>query len=137
MQPARHPSIISPPPLPRIGQADYMPLLIEALRTVHPKELFDAHILAGLLFSIIAGEKNLIVDVEIDDVEVDSDFMREHHGCVERLRTQERDGVFGDDVPRSSMTGLPDASALLETRVQRTVESVSRLSMLIINPSPS
>lgn len=137
MQCANQPSVISAPPLPRIGQANYMPLLIEALRTVHPKEFFDARILAGLLFSIIAGEKNLIVDVEIDDMDVDSDSIYEHHGCAGGLRAQERDGVFGDDLSRSSMTDIPDARALLEMRVQRTVESVSRLPMPLINSSPS
>lgn len=54
------------PSLPRIGQSGYMPLLIEALKARHPTNNgFDSQIFLGLLLVLVAGERNLIVDVDV------------------------------------------------------------------------
>ncbi|KAJ9102423.1 hypothetical protein QFC21_002823 [Naganishia friedmannii] len=53
------------PVLPHIGQPDYIPLLIKALQARHATNEFDSRIFLGILLVLIAGEKNLIVDVDV------------------------------------------------------------------------
>lgn len=54
------------PPLPQIGQPHYIPLLIAALHARHAtSDKFDSRIFLGILLVLVAGEKNLIVDVDI------------------------------------------------------------------------
>lgn len=106
-------------PLPHIGQADYMPLLIEALQTLHPQRYFDARVFVGMLIAIVAGERNLIVDVDT------CDLTRELHVSTEQQRTRESEFPLGDGSTRSLKTHFASSIALLEVKVQTTVEFVS------------
>jgi hypothetical protein len=110
-----------PPALPRIGQANYLSLLIEALRSVHPPDHFDARIFVGLLMAIVAGEKNLIVDVDVRDL------VRELKDAAEHRQPYERGTPLANGAVTSLQTEFSSSIASLETRVQRTVESVSHL----------
>ena len=111
-----------------------MPLLTEALRAVQPRELFDARIFAGLLFAIIAGEKNLIVDVEVEvDVavnkDIESDSTLERYGGAGHRQFHERKPLADQIAFRSVDFDFVRAKDVLETKVRRTVEHVSRPPM--------
>lgn len=111
--------------LPRIGQANYLPLLIEALRGLQPPDQFDARIFVGLLIAIIAGEKNLIVDVDARDL------ARELRNSADHRQP------YGGSLPLTDGSIRSISPDLLEARVQRTVEAVSHLVPSECLPSSS
>lgn len=113
-------STVSPeasgPSLPRIGQPDYVPLLIKSLQTYHAPIQLDSHIFIGMLLALVTGEKNLIVDVDTNQFLTQHRAGREQHSAHEETLPPDR-----------SNDEYEQALAEVEARVEAMVEYVSAL----------
>ncbi|KAI5448877.1 hypothetical protein NCC49_006051 [Naganishia albida] len=105
---------MSGPALPTIGQPDYIPLLLKSLQTYHAPYQLDSHIFIVMLLALIAGEKNLIVDVDTSDLTAQYRAAQQQHSpLAETLQ------------PSRALDEYRKALAVVETRVQTAVEYVS------------
>lgn len=102
------------PRLPSIGSPDYMPLLIKSLQSYHAPNRLDSRIFIGMLLALVAGEKNLIIDVDVN--ELTTQFRHEGGRPLPFAKTLAQDGAG---------FGHKETLALAEIRVQAMVEYVS------------
>ena len=76
--------------LPQVGTQDYLARLIQHLQTNLPDIDLDKNVFLGILLCLIAGQRNLIVDVDIED-DVDDDDERDHDaGTKSKAKERER-----------------------------------------------
>lgn len=102
------------PSLPYIGHPDYMPLLIKSLQSYHAPNRLDSRIFVGMLLALVAGEKNLIIDVDVSDLTTQCRHVGGRHLPSDGTLPQE-----------GTSFGHKETLALVEIRVQAMVEYVS------------
>ena len=84
--------------LPQVGTQDYLARLIQHLQTNLPDIDLDKNVFLGILLCLIAGQRNLIVDVNIeDDVEDDDES---DHGAGTKSKAKERERRFHSRLER-------------------------------------
>jgi len=90
--------------IPLIGSRDYLARLIQHLQSHLPSDfLLDKNIFLGILLCLIAGQRNLIVDVDVDVEDEPSDESgksREEGG--DGLNRKERERRLQDRLERVS-----------------------------------
>jgi hypothetical protein len=89
--------------LPLIGSRDYLARLIHHLESHLPDDLvIDKNIFLGILLCLIAGQRNLIVDVDVDvEDEIDDDERQRFHGRAGTSR-KDRERRLQDRLERVS-----------------------------------
>lgn len=108
--------------LPDIGQPDYLSLLIEILQAGHPsRHKFDDRIFIGILFVLIAGEKNLIVDVDVNDL------VEEYQAQLASQTAPSDAGLTQRDHTATSKHRVKLRIERAEERVRMMIQYVSRL----------
>ncbi|KAJ9092290.1 hypothetical protein QFC20_007418 [Naganishia adeliensis] len=92
-----------------------MPLLIKSLQSYHAPNRLDSRIFIGMLLALVAGEKNLIIDVDVN--ELTTQFRHEGGRPLPFAKTLAQDGAG---------FGHKETLALAEIRVQAMVEYPSQ-----------
>lgn len=91
--------------LPLIGSRDYLARLIHHLESHLPDDLvLDKNIFLGILLCLIAGQRNLIVDVDVDgedEDEIEDDERQRVHGRAGTSR-KDRERRLQDRLERVS-----------------------------------
>ena len=59
--------------LPQVGTGDYLASLIQHLQTNLPDIDLDRNVFLGILLCLIAGQRNLIIDVDVEEEEDDDE----------------------------------------------------------------
>jgi hypothetical protein len=77
--------------LPQVGTKDYLARLIQHLQTNLPDIDLDRNVFLGILLCLIAGQRNLIVDVDIEDDVDDVDDDDESHDAGTKGKAKERE----------------------------------------------
>lgn len=68
---------------PRIGSSDYLSHLVAHVRTHLPSDFpLDTRILVGVLLCLIAGQRNLVVDVDIDHGQLNHEDQGDGRGAA-------------------------------------------------------
>jgi hypothetical protein len=76
--------------LPQVGTKDYLARLIQHLQTNLPDIDLDRNVFLGILLCLIAGQRNLIVDVDIED-DVDDVDDHESYDAGTKGKAKERE----------------------------------------------
>jgi hypothetical protein len=77
--------------LPQVGTKDYLARLIQHLQTNLPDIDLDRNVFLGILLCLIAGQRTLIVDVDIEDDVDDVDDDDESHDAGTKGKAKERE----------------------------------------------
>lgn len=112
--------------LPLIGSRDYLARLIHHLESHLPDDLvLDKNIFLGILLCLIAGQRNLIVDVDVDiDYEIDDGGRQRIHGRV-GTSSKDRERRLQDRLEKvSSMCKIVSRSIPYPKRRDRCIDFI-------------